>query len=178
MVDRQVETEAQAGGPGKSGRRRNLMVVGFLAAVMVVEGLAVFVLVKHFGADPQTAQATGAAGLDPLAGEKAPEEVEVEVGRFRAQSAKSEPPVMWEFAIYASVAESDKEAFSELVERKKATIQDRLTSVVRAADPALFSQPDFALLRQQFKQELCKIAGDEGMIREVLIPTSVPYSGY
>ncbi len=162
--------------PPKPLRRKNMMMGGALLGIMIVEGLGVFVLAKHFGAQPAEAEASEHAGLDPHGGEKTPLDVEVEVVKFRAQNEKSQQMLVYDMTIAVTVTEKESVKVSDTISRKKATIQDRLSRVVRALDPQRFSEPDLSTLRQQFKHELLQIVGSEDAIKEVLIPTIVRYN--
>ena len=146
-----------------SGRKKNLIVGGVLLGVMLAEGVTVAILVKSFGPEPATAEAgEGIDGLDPDEGMKALDEVEVQVARFRALNEQARQLVYY-----------DETECKDLVERRQATIQDRLSSVVQAADPKVLMEADRATLRQQFKQELGQILGDAELIHQVLIPSLV-----
>ncbi len=175
MAEQEVTEPVGATSAKNTGSRKNLMLGGVLLGVMVAEGLVVFVLVKHFGAQPATAEAGGMAGLDPSQGERAAEGVEVEVVRFRAQNERARQLVVYDVSVYATVSKGDEQTFQELIEQKQATIQDRFSSVIRAADPQVLMEADPATLRQQFLQELARVVGDEDMIRGILIPSIVSY---
>jgi hypothetical protein len=162
--------------PPKPPRRKNLMMGGALLGIMIVEGLAVFVLAKHFGAQPAAAEASEIAGLDAHGGEKTPLDVEVEVVKLRAQNEKSQQMLVYDMTIAVTVSEKESTKVSDTFSRKRATIQDRLSRVVRALDPQRFSEPDLSTLRQQFRHELSQIVGNEDAIREVLIPSIVRYN--
>jgi len=175
-TDIQEQTEFKKGNPEK---RKNLIMVGILLIVMMVEGAGVFVLVKHFGsANPNAANAEGVSGLNPDEGEKKPAETEVEVVSFRAQNNKAQRAIIYDFVVYASISKDKAEDFKTLVESKKATIQDRFTQIVRGAEPEQFQEPNLATLRRKFKAALDTIAGDEQIVLEVLFPSLVPYSEY
>ncbi len=172
-------TEATEKPPVSGNRRRNLMMVGVLVGVMCVEGAVVFVLAKKFGAAPQSLEAAGPGGLSEGEGEPKPAEREVEIVKFRAQNDRSPRPVMYELSVYARVPETHAEAFTKLVEERRFTVQDRFAGIVRAADPQRFQEPDLATLRQDFREALRKVVDDEKLeIKEVLIPTIVPYTEF
>jgi hypothetical protein len=158
----------------RNGRRKNLVLGGILLGVMLAEGLTVFILVKRFGPQPSSAQA-GVVGLDGTEGQAAPEEAEVEVTQFRAQNKKAQQIVVYDLAVYATVAKPDQEKLQSLVRNRQATIQDRFSSIVRAADPQVMMEADPATLRQRFHQELSEIVGEDVQIKEVLIPSIVAY---
>lgn len=172
MVD-EIDVSASESPPAGAGRRKSMIMVGVLLGVMLVEGLTVFVLVKKFGAQPETAEAGRLGGLDPTEGQVAPVEAELEVAKVRAQNEKSRVVMSYELTVYATVLQPDLPKLQSLVEQKSATIRDRFGSIVRSADPRVLNEPDLATLRQQFLQELKQIAGDEKLIHGVLIPSIV-----
>jgi flagellar basal body-associated protein FliL len=57
-----------------------------------------------------------------------------------------------------------------MLQERKASIEDRITTVIRSADPAHLAEPGLETLKRQFKFELDKITEDETLIRQVLIP--------
>ncbi|HOA72549.1 MAG TPA: flagellar basal body-associated FliL family protein [Phycisphaerae bacterium] len=164
MVDQAKETETPA---ASSGRRKNVVMLGVLAGVMIVEALVVFVLVKSFAGAPATAQA--AEGLVATEGEKAPGQVELKVGEFRAQNRTGQQSYMLQFSLFATVSEPDKAKAEEILAGKSATIKDRFSRVVRSMDPERFLEPDLTTLRTQLKAELSQVMGPDLKIHEVLL---------
>lgn len=160
----------------RSGRRQNMILGGILVAVMLIEGVVIFVLAKHYTGGPQEAAAQGPGGLDRGSGERAVQEVEVEVCRVRAQNDRTQRLIIYDVTVFATVSEHDRRRFSRVLESKQATIQDRLGGVIRAAAPERFMEPELTSLRQRFRQVLSDIAGDEIEIIEVLIPSIVAYT--
>jgi flagellar basal body-associated protein FliL len=157
-----------------SARKKNLIVGGVLLGVMLAEGVTVAVLVKGFGPNPSSAQAgEGIGGLNPDEGTKASDEVEVRVARFRALNEQARQLVYYDLEVYVTVAKENEGKCKDLIERRQATIQDHLSSVIQAADPKVLMEADRAALRQQFKQELGEILGDAELIHQVLIPSLV-----
>ena len=176
MADEDIlETMGDEDAAKAKPRRRNMIFGSILLGVMLLEGLAVVFMVKHFGPDPASAGAAQVAGLDADGGALPSDEVEIEVTSFRAQNEQSRQLVLYDVVIWVSVAKEDAESFQKLVEGKQATIKDRLSSVVRAADPQVLSEPDPASLRQQFHRELNTIVGDEETIQRVMIPSIMPW---
>ena len=162
--------------PKSKGR---LLVGGVIVGVMLVEALVIVVLVKSFGgAAPQQAQAVGPGGLDADAGQKAAQKVEVEIVGLRATNEKGQRPVIYQLTIFAVVSSEHEVEFKQVLERRKETIKDRFTRIVRAADPNCFSEPDLATVRGQFKHELAQVIGIQDAVEEVLISSVVPFSAY
>lgn len=167
-LDGPVE-QANTAGP----RRRRWAMGGIVLGVMVVEALIVFVLVKNFSASPATAEAAMPQGIALNEGQAEPREVELEVVDIRAQNERSQRQMIYDLSVFVCVSEADKDKVNEIFQRRKATVQDRLVRVIRAADPERFTEPDLRTLRTQFRAELADIVGDENLIREVLIPSII-----
>ncbi len=147
---------------------------GVLLGVMAAEAMVVVVLVKHFAASPAAAQgAPQVRGLEGQEIEKKTQVVDLEVVKLRAQNERAQRLITYDLDVFVSVSDGNKDKVSEVLQRRKATVQDRLGRVVRAAEPERFIEPDLRTLRKQFQVELAQIVGDEGVIQEVLIPSIV-----
>jgi hypothetical protein len=149
------------------------MMGGVLVGVMAVEALVVVFLVKHFAGGPATAEAAPKHGLVIDEGNKKPQDIELEVVNLRAQNERSQRQMIYDLEVFVSVSDANKEKLTEILQRRKATVQDRLTRAIRAAEPERFTEPDLRTLRKQFHAELIQIVGDDEMIQEVLIPSIV-----
>jgi len=148
-----------------------MMVLGLVFGVMAAEALVVFVLIKSFSssASPSVAEAAGPGGLLPNEGRKAPAEVEVEIGEFRAQNRKGQQAYVLDFSVFATVSEPDQAKVERAIAAKSATIKDRFSRVVRAMDPERFIEPDLTTLRSRLKEELTEVLGPDLKIQEVLL---------
>ena len=169
----------EAGGDKPKKGRGKLIMIGVIAGVMIAEAAVVFVVVKSF-TKPSSAEAEALATEGLKEGEgatKAPAQVDLEVVKFRAQNEKSQRLLMYELSVSAVVSGESETEIKEILERRKDTIRDRFTRVVRSADPSRFMEPDLATLREQFKTELSQVIGKEGAIQEVLIPQIVMMGG-
>jgi flagellar basal body-associated protein FliL len=172
--EKAMEQPAEQEAP-KSSKKKTMILGGGLIGVMVVEAVVVFVLVKHFGASPAAAEA-----MPPVHGvtgeaepEHKPEVVELDVVKLRAQNERAQRQITYDLDVYVSVSDANKEKVGKVLQGRKATVQDRLARVVRAAEPERFIEPDLRTLRKQFLVELTQIVGEEGLIVEVLIPSIV-----
>ena len=169
--EQQAPESAEDAAPEPKNRGK-LIAVGAILGVMILEAVVIFVLAKAFVVPkPPLAEAGVHGALNPLAGQKAPEPVEVEIVKLRAQNDRSQRVLVYDLSIFA-VVQSDKEAeFKELIEKRRETIKDRFTRIVRASDPARFLEPDLATLRAQFKNEINQVLGKADLVQEVLIPS-------
>lgn len=168
--------ETSSTGSKPSGKRGRLALMGVLGAVMIAEGLVVFVLAKSFSSgSPTAAEAHGMAGLNTEEGKRVPKLVELDVVKLRAQNDKSQRTMVYDLTIFAVVSSENEAEVKELMERRRETIRDRFSRIVRSIDQARFLEPDLVTLRDQFKSELSQLVGKEGAIQEVLIPSIVSY---
>ena len=172
----QAEVQTQAEGKAKSpGRKKNLILAGVFLGVMIAEGVGVGLMVRFFSGGPATAEANQVPGLNPDEGKKKAEDVEVQVATFRAQNARARQVIMYDVSVVVAVG-SDKEAeLKSQLERKKAAIQDRFISTIRAADPQVLAEPDCETLRQQFHQILVEILGSDELAKKVYRPQFTTY---
>lgn len=181
MMDEQPVTAAP--------KRKNIMMLGALVGVMLVEAVGVFIFVKHFSksANPQSAEAAG-HGLVANEGKKQMPELEVRIGEFRGQNHKGQQSYTVSFDVFAAVPASSRgEAMSEkgskdgddksammraedaAVAANAAKIKDRFTRVIRSMDPEVFAEPDLMTLRGKLKEALDEVLGTEVKISEVLL---------
>jgi flagellar basal body-associated protein FliL len=168
MVDQAKDASVESA--PRPARRKNAVMFGVLAGVMLAEALVVFVLVKSFGgASPASAQAAAAGGLVATEGEKVPERVELKVGEFRAQNRSGQQSYLLQFTVFAAVPEPEQEKVEKAIMAKSATIKDRFTRVVRAMDPERFIEPELTTLRTQIKAELSQVLGSDLNVGEVLL---------
>lgn len=193
MADQVSQSSAEQ--PVAGSKRKNVVMIGALVGVMVIEALAVFFAVKHFSksANPNDAHAEG-TGLLADEGKKHVPELEVRIGEFRAQNRKGQQSYTVSFAVYATVPvpekkkdegkEGKKEEGGEgeekttgpklssedaLVASKAAKIRDRFTRVIRSVEPEAFAEPDLTTLRGKLKEELSGVLGPEIKVQEVLL---------
>lgn len=175
MAEKAKEISNEAPEQASGGRRKNIVMFGVLAGVMIVEALVVIILVKSF-LGPASPQSTHAAsqpadpgGLVTTEGERRPARAEIKIGEFRAQNRRGQLSYLLEFTVFAVATEQDKPKVEEVVVGKAATIKDRFCRVVRGMDPERFIEPDLTTLRTQLKEELGQVLGPDLKIQEVLL---------
>lgn len=94
--------------------------------------------------------------------------------KFRAPNHKSGRTFVYDFEVRAIVASARKEEMERLVKERAGEIADRVAQTIRAADEKILREDDLQTLRMQLRNVLTQIAGDEKLIRKVLIPKFVP----
>ena len=82
---------------------------------------------------------------------------------------------LYDIEVYAKTKKEKAETLKKMLESYKATIEDRLNRVVRAAEPQDLQEDGLETIRRQVKHELSQIVGDEKMIEEILIPKCTPF---
>lgn len=152
-------------------RRRNFMTFFVVGGLMIVEGVGIVLAIKFTGGQPQSAAADD-EHADQFDEHGVPllQESEVEVTDLMAFNNKGGPIYIYQIGVYAQVPTSSKKVFEAFVANRRQTVEDRLSRIVRAADPKFFDEPGLETLRRQFKYELNKIIGDESIVQEILFP--------
>jgi hypothetical protein len=137
--------------------------------VLIVEAVAVVVVMKIVGTNPAeaTAQMTG-EDQDILTDDGM--DVEVPLCDLSAFNKKTGVLLLFQIQVVGVVDPEDKDQVAKLIALRKATIDDRITKVIRGADPKFLSEPGMETIRRQIKFELDKIIGNEHTLKELLIP--------
>jgi flagellar basal body-associated protein FliL len=155
-----------------SDRHRNLLMVCVVGVLMVIEGVGMIVAVKYVGGGPEPAGASdGSTGEGD--GEGAgwiPEHTELPVTNLMAFNSQNGRVFVYQMSVYADVEAKSSEKVRELFEARQNTIDDRLSKIIRAADPKYLDEAGLETLRRQFKHELDQVLGDEALIKQVLFP--------
>jgi len=184
---RASESEAQA--VARKGGK--LMLFGMVGGLMLAEGVAIFVATRFLGG-PSVAVGsvegasgeTGEGAHGGSNGELATNGTqpsksgarEILIAEVRAMSDRSGQNIVYDAKVCARVDASKGDKVQKVLEEKKATIEDRLTRVIRSADPQYFKEPGFETLRRQIKHELDGLIGEPGAVTEVLLPSLMWYN--
>lgn len=164
--------EEQDSAPQKSpfsDRHRNLLTVAVVGGLMLVEGAGILIAVKFLGGGPEPARAgLGIDGDDSqgLLGD----ETELKVTDMVSFNSTDGRVFVYQISVYASVETEHSEKIETLLELRKNTIDDRLSKVIRAANPKYLDEPGLETMQRQFKHELDQILGDDTLIKAILFP--------
>jgi flagellar basal body-associated protein FliL len=168
-------------------KKQTLMMLGILLFVMAVEGGVIYFAVKFLGGGPQTVVAEGLAtatasgghggghGSEGEATTAVTPNAELQVAKLKAPNMKSGRLFLYDIEVYAKTKKEKAETLKTMLESYKATIEDRLSRVVRAAEPQDLQEDGLETIRRQVKHELGQIVGDEKMVEEILIPKCTPF---
>lgn len=160
--------ENAASKPQGRGRFAPIIVI---AALMLGEGIAVFLLAQVLSPTPASALAGDPDSADGGQGQPASGDlVEVDLAECRPSNKMSGKFLTFHIRVSGLVEAKNREAVQEMVRSKQARIDDAVNVVVRAAEPSELNEPGLETLRRRLRYELGRIFGDELMIRQVLIP--------
>jgi len=187
----QARPEGQAP-PKKSSRTKLAMLIGGL---MSLEAVGVFVVIKFFWSGPDSADAADAAEGEAAdagehggggGGEEGGQEgghsrdaalpgashLDAEVGicELNAFNKRDGQLYLYQIKVTALVPGDRQAEADQLVKARQATIDDRMNTLIRGADPQHLNEPGLETLRRQIKFELGQVFQDEKLIREILIP--------
>ena len=193
MADKNEDTgagrppAAETSAGGRKGGR--LMLFGLVGGLMLVEGVAIFFATRFLGGpspamgslDSHAAPTGGEGGAEGEHGGHASEPArsgakEIVIAEVRAMSDRSGQNIVYDAKVCARVDGSRSDKVQKVLEEKKATVEDRLTRVIRSADPQYFKEPGFETLRRQIKHELDGLVGDPQAVTEVLLPSLMWYN--
>lgn len=181
MADAKPKPDAPAGPAGAAPpnaaaetapKKKRFGTVAIVAVVMVVEGVALFAVMKMMGGKPEHAAAAEAA--EPVARPVLDDE-EIQVVQLRALNVKSGRPVLYNLKVFVRVSADKADAIRKTFEKKRATIEDIIARIVRSAEPTHLSEDGLETLRRQIHFELGRICSEESGITEILIPECTPY---
>ncbi len=155
----------------KSKKIMTLIVIG---GVMLAEAGLIIGAMKMFGSEPEPAMAAdgegGEGGVDGEGAGDATALAEVCLAEVDASNNRTGRQYMYHLQVFALIEAEQKEALDKIIEERRATIQDRINTIIRAADPKQLNEPGLETLRRQVKFELQKIIGEGAIIHELLIP--------
>ena len=151
--------------------KRRLLPIIVVAAIMLGEGAAIFILANAMKSEPAAALAGEGAG-SPGTGSGAPNElVEVALAECRPSNKISGKFVTFQIRVLGLVAAEDFERAQKLVESRKARLEDGVNIVIRSAEPKQLNEPDLSTLRRRLRQEFGRVFDDPDLIKQVLIPS-------
>jgi hypothetical protein len=168
MAAEETSAENAPPAPKKRGRLTPLLVVG---ALMLGEGVGVFLLAKVLSPPPPPALAMeggGAAGDNNNAASG--DLVEVDLGECRPSNKMSGKFVTFQIRVSGLVDPKKREAVQEMIRARQARIDDAVNVVIRGAQPSELNEPGLETIRRRLKHELGGVFGDDELIHQVLIP--------
>lgn len=183
MSQEQAQNQSAEKPAGSSRKKQTLMMLGVLLVVMLAEGGGVYFAVKFFGGGPKVVVAEGLSSIGMPGGHgegaagstDASRDVELAVVKFKAPNMKSGRLFLYDIEVYAKTKKDRADTLKKLLENYKATLEDRLSRVVRAAEPQDLQEDGLETIRRQVRHEVGQVVGDEKLVDEILIPKCTPF---
>lgn len=178
MPEEKPKTEpppAEAQPPAKP--KKSMATLGLFGGVMIVEGVAIFMCMKVFGAKPDPTH--GVEGIVVPATQPWKESGELEVAKLRVQNSNGSRTLLVNVTVVIRVHQSEMEKLKEFLHNRKSTVEDALSRIVRSADEKHLNEPGLETLKRQFRFELSSLLNDDSVIEQVLVPECMPLpTGY
>ncbi|RJP35176.1 MAG: hypothetical protein C4547_09830 [Phycisphaerales bacterium] len=169
------EKDNAAAGSARGGRRTTVIVVG---AIMLVEGVGIYLAVNMLTQKPEAA---AAAALEAAKAEAAvpPEDslVEAALADCRVVNAKEGRLYRYSIRVSVLVERSDLERLQKLIESRRSRIDERINIALRSAEPRQLKEPGFETLKRRLKADLADVFGDNALVRDVIIPELIQTGG-
>ena len=162
------EETAKTDAPAKKGKALTFAVFG---GAMLIEGVAIFATMKTLGHEPDPT-----AGMEVLHPTSKPweESTELPVVSVRVPNNNGARTMLYSVKIAARVSAKEKDKAKEFLEKRKSTIEDMLSRVIRSAEEKQLAEPGLETLKRQVRFELNSLVGDEHLIEQILIPECMP----
>jgi len=149
----------------KKGKLIPILVISIL---MIGEGIAIFFLVKSVSPAPAESMASSDdLGLDAFGGDKM---AEVELVECRPSNRMGGKLITFHIKVIGLVSAEDQTRATELVEAKKARLEDGVNIVIRSAEPKHLNEPGLETIKRRLKYEIGRVFGDDELIKDILLP--------
>ncbi|MDX2146878.1 MAG: hypothetical protein SFZ23_05100 [Planctomycetota bacterium] len=149
-----------------------IKVIGIVAALMIIEGVAVFVLVGS-GGKPPKAEAKHVEG-DHAGKEDLDALVELQLVKEKFQNMQTGRVWIWDVEIYLKVKKKNEEAVQKELEARQAEVTEAVATMFRRAQHAQLKEPGLETLTRQLTQFVSKTfkpdADGKPRVERVIIP--------
>lgn len=160
-------------------RGKGKMLGAILAAIMLIEGVGLYAAMKLLGAGPGST--AGGQGLVATTQQQNTEKPEVIIAKMKVPNRVTGKTYIYDVEVAATINVSGdkptaefKQEFEQKLQQHQNAISDRLSALIRAADPKYLDEPGLVTVRRQIKVELNKILKDEEVLDEILLPRWTP----
>ncbi|MCL2646552.1 MAG: hypothetical protein FWD61_06045 [Phycisphaerales bacterium] len=167
-----VEAPAASETPAKKSPMLKMTLMA--AIVLALEGGTVGITMMASGGPKKvTAESLPAATTKP-----ASKDVEIELldAHLPNRLSGGGSLYIYDLQVVTTAEKSNETKLTELCKERKASIQDRIRTIVASADPKTLSEPGLETLRRQIAYQVEEAVGKE-LIKEVLIPKCTPMRG-
>ena len=179
-----------AAGGGEAKKKPPIKLIGIVAALMLAEGAAVYVVVGMSNKKPQVAEAKGIEGGKAAGGhggeggehgaggggevldENA--EIELKLVEDKLQNMQTGRVWLWDVAVYVKVKKKNETIVAEQLKRREAEIKEEVSRVFSRAQHSQLKEPGKETLNRQLTALVHKIFGTDAegtpRVERVLIP--------
>lgn len=161
--EKAAETKPKKGLPVKT--------IGVVAALMIAEAAAVYVVFGMFGG-PKTSEAH--AGHAELKHDEDNEVQEIELVEDKFQNLTTGRVWIWDVSLFVQVRKKNVERVERVLEQRGAEIKEGIGQIVSKAQHSHLKEPERQSLNRQFSVFLEKVVGTEedgkALVERVLIP--------
>jgi hypothetical protein len=151
-------------------KKSPVLLVGIVAAIMVLEGVAVFAIAKISGG-PSGADAAELQGAD---GAGLPDYVELPLVNDTFPNTSSGRVWRWDIEVQILVRPKNEEIVAREMELKNAQVREAVGMIIRSAEDRHLNEPTMATIRRQIEAKMNELFGRTGddlpLIEGVLIP--------
>ncbi len=159
----------------KSGRKMTVIVV---AAIMLIEGVGIYVAVNMLTQQPESAAAAAIEEAEAAAAAQQEDTlVEAALADCRVVNAKEGRLFRYSIRVSVLVDRSDLERLQKLIESRRSRIDERINIALRSAEPRQLKEPGFETLKRRLKADMADVFGDEALVRDVIIPELIQTGG-
>jgi len=168
MADQETNAEStQEGSPKKASGLKTVLIV---AALMLLEGGAVFFVISSMNG-PSSVEASELEGLEGT-GEEAPVELELVTDRF--QNMQTGRVWEWRVQIYLRARQKNVDEIKRIMERDAASIKEGVALIFRRAHDRHLREPGLETITRQLTTYLNEVFGldADGLprVERVIIP--------
>lgn len=170
MADEQTEQQGATEGGGK--KKSRMLAAIIVAALMIVEGVAIFAVVKLTSGSPASADA---AALEGQAQADAESMQEILLIEDKFQNMQSGRVWLWETQIYLKVRTKNVAQVQGVLERRKAEVQEGVALIFRKAQDRHLREPGLETINRQLKAYCDEVFGTDPdgfpRVERVIVPT-------
>ena len=150
-----AETE-KTEAPAAAKKKPPIKAIGVVAAIMVIEGLAVFFIVGATGHKPAVAEAHSIEGEHAADAESL---VEVPLLDDKFQNMQSGKVWIWDTSIVLRVKQKNQDAVKQALEKRAAEIKEGVSIIFSKAQLSQLKEPGRETLNRQLSAFLNRVIG-------------------
>ncbi len=183
MSDKESKPKEEAAPAADAGAKKKppIKLLGIVAALMLVEGAGVYLVVSMSSKKPQAAEAHGVEGAAP-AGEHGEggavldddAEIELKLMEDKLQNMQTGRVWLWDVGVYIKVKKKNETIVAEQLKRREAEIKEEVARIFSRAQHSQLKEPGKETLSRQLTALTLKIFGADAdgnpRVERVLIP--------